>query len=124
MKQRNTKAQMEASNAAEATIHNADAYEQTCSELWKVQLQRLPLTMDFDRLLEETNLSKSKAYEKLNPDHENFDSIFPQGVPLYDSERSPRFWWSHEVVAWLKQRDKNNRKKWHTGNENEQLQQN
>ena len=121
MKQRSTNGQVAVRIAVEAAAHS-DAYEQTCSELWKVQLQRLPLTMDFDRLLGETNLSRSKAYELLNPAHENFDLIFPQGVPLYDSERSPRFWWSHEVVAWLKQRDTNNRKKWHKGNGNEQLQ--
>lgn len=85
--------------------------EQACSELWAMKLQAMPLTLDFSQLLKETQLTRSKAYEKMQKNHANFDPSFPQGIPLYDSDRSPKFWWSHEVVVWLTQRDQMTRKR-------------
>lgn len=108
MKCRRTKDPIPIRSGEEAANEHPDAYEQTCSRLWEVKLQQMPLTIDFDQLLDETNLSRSKAFELLNKRHENFDPMFPQGVPLYNSERSPRFWWTHRVIAWLMHRDTNN----------------
>lgn len=79
--------------------------EDSCSQLWALKLQSMPLTLNFDQLLEYTHLGRSTAYQKMQEKHANFDRTFPQGVPLHDGDRSPRFWWSHEVVAWLMQRD-------------------
>ena len=82
-----------------------DGYEQTCSRLWEEKLQRLPLTLDFDQLITETNLSRSKYFEITKEGHVSFDPKFPKGFPLYDSERSPRVWWAHRVIAWLMHRE-------------------
>lgn len=108
MKCRRKKDPIPIRSGEEAANQGPDAYEQNCSRLWEVKLQQMPLTIDFDRLLDETNLSRSKAFELLKDGHKNFDPRFPKGVPLYNSERSPRFWWSHRVVAWLMWRDANN----------------
>lgn len=56
-------------------------------------------TLAFKGLLKVTNLSRSKAYELMKSDPD-----FPQGIPLYDGERSPKFYWTHEVMAWLEAR--------------------
>lgn len=32
------------------------------------------------------------------------DATFPKGVPLFDSENSPKIYWTHEVIAWLEAR--------------------
>ena len=32
------------------------------------------------------------------------DPDFPKGVPLYDSELSPKFYWTHEAMAWAEGR--------------------
>lgn len=85
------------------------SHEQICSQLWVLKLQNMPLTLDFDQLLDNTHLGRSKVYEKMQEKHANFDPSFPQGVPLYDGECSPRFWWSHEVIAWLMLRDQRSR---------------
>lgn len=29
------------------------------------------------------------------------DPQFPKGVPIFDSENSPMFFWRHEALAWL-----------------------
>jgi predicted DNA-binding transcriptional regulator AlpA len=50
-------------------------------------------------LLRATKISRSKAYELMKSDPD-----FPQGIPLYDGERSPKFYWTHEVMAWLEAR--------------------
>lgn len=56
-------------------------------------------SLRFKELLNLLQVSRSKAYElkKTDPD-------FPKGVPLYDSERSPKFYWTHEAIAWLEGR--------------------
>lgn len=57
-------------------------------------------TLRFKGLLKVTQVGRSKAYELMREDPD-----FPQGIPLYDSERSPRFWWTDEVLAWVKKRE-------------------
>src|SRR3546814_13292265 len=48
-------------------------------------------TLRFSELLKVIRVSRSKAYELART-----DPTFPQGIPLFDTERSPRFWWTHE----------------------------
>lgn len=62
-------------------------------------LDRYGPTVRIDGLLEITCVSRSKAYELMQVDH-----TFPQGVPLYDGENSPRFYWTHEALAWVEAR--------------------
>lgn len=57
-------------------------------------------TLRFPEMLKVVNVGRSSAY-KLMQD----DPTFPQGIPLFDSERSPRIWWTHEVIAWVKSRE-------------------
>src|SRR3546814_12210049 len=49
-------------------------------------------TLRFSELLKVIRVSRSKAYELART-----DPTFPQGIPLFDTERSPRFWWTHEI---------------------------
>ena len=56
-------------------------------------------TLRFKGVLKVTGLSKSKAYELMKT-----DAAFPQGTPLYDGERSPKYYWTDEVMAWAKTR--------------------
>ena len=44
-------------------------------------------------------VGRSKAYMLMKE-----DPSFPKGVPLYDSENSPKFYWTHEAIAWLQGR--------------------
>lgn len=54
----------------------------------------------FPELLKVIRMGRSSAYEmmKKNPD-------FPKGIPLFDSDRSPRFWWTDQVLAWMRGRE-------------------
>ncbi|KAF1687962.1 hypothetical protein B1992_00545 [Pseudoxanthomonas broegbernensis] len=56
-------------------------------------------TLRFKDLLKVLSVSRSKAYElmKIDPD-------FPKGIPLYDSDQSPKFYWTHEAIAWVEGR--------------------
>lgn len=56
-------------------------------------------TLRLKDLLKMLSVSKSKAYELMKTDPE-----FPKGVPLYDGDRSPKFYWSHEAIAWIEGR--------------------
>lgn len=56
-------------------------------------------TMRFKELVKVGSFSRSKAYELRKS-----DPTFPKGTPLYDSENSPKFYWTHEVMAWLEAR--------------------
>ncbi|MCL1553740.1 helix-turn-helix transcriptional regulator [Xanthomonas nasturtii] len=56
-------------------------------------------TLSFKGLLKITGVSKSKAYEL-----KKTDPTFPKGIPLYDSDRSPRLYWTHEAIAWVEGR--------------------
>jgi predicted DNA-binding transcriptional regulator AlpA len=54
----------------------------------------------FAQLLKVTGMGRSKAYEVMKSDPE-----FPQGIPLFDSDRSPRFWWTEQVLTWMRGRE-------------------
>lgn len=56
-------------------------------------------TLRFKELLKIVRVSRSKAYELMK-----FDPDFPKGIPLYDSEQSPKFYWTHEAMAWVEAR--------------------
>ncbi|MFK3844738.1 AlpA family phage regulatory protein [Stenotrophomonas sp. PS02297] len=56
-------------------------------------------TLRLRGLLKATSLGRSKAFELMKTDPD-----FPQGIPLYDSDRSPKFYWTHEVMAWMEAR--------------------
>ncbi len=58
-------------------------------------------TLRFKELLKVTRVGRSKAYVLMKS-----DSNFPKGIPLYDSDRSPKFYWTHEAVAWVESRAK------------------
>jgi predicted DNA-binding transcriptional regulator AlpA len=55
----------------------------------------------FPQLLKVTRVGRSKAYELMKT-----DPTFPKGFPLFDSPRSPKIWWYHEVVTWIHEREK------------------
>ncbi|WP_295553115.1 hypothetical protein [uncultured Stenotrophomonas sp.] len=50
-------------------------------------------------LLRVIPVGRSKAYMLMKE-----DPSFPKGVPLYDGENSPKFYWTHEAIAWLQGR--------------------
>ncbi len=56
-------------------------------------------TLRLKDLLKVLSVSRSKAYELMKSDPD-----FPKGIPLYDSDRSPKFYWSHEAIAWVEAR--------------------
>lgn len=56
-------------------------------------------TLRFKGLLRVTKVSKSKAYELRRT-----DDSFPKGIPLYDGRNSPKFYWTHEALAWVESR--------------------
>lgn len=56
-------------------------------------------TLRFKELLRVTQVRKSKAYELIRS-----DDSFPKGVPLYDGRNSPKFYWTHEALAWVESR--------------------
>lgn len=57
-------------------------------------------TLRFKELLKLLRVSRSKAYELMKTDPD-----FPKGIPLYDSEQSPKFYWTHEAIAWIEGRN-------------------
>ncbi len=56
-------------------------------------------TLGFKNLLKFLSIKRSKAYQLMKE-----DPTFPKGVPLYESRRSPKFFWTHEAMAWLEAR--------------------
>lgn len=56
-------------------------------------------TLRLKELLKVVRVSRSKAYELMKSDPD-----FPQGIPLYDSDQSPKFYWTHEAMAWVEAR--------------------
>ncbi|WP_242876492.1 helix-turn-helix transcriptional regulator [Stenotrophomonas maltophilia] len=56
-------------------------------------------TLRLKELIKLLRVSRSKAYELMKTDPD-----FPKGVPLYDSELSPKFYWTHEAMAWAEGR--------------------
>lgn len=56
-------------------------------------------TLRLKELIKLLRVSRSKAYELMRSDPD-----FPKGIPLYDSELSPKFYWTHEAMAWAEGR--------------------
>lgn len=56
-------------------------------------------TLRLKELIKLLRVSRSKAYELMKTDPD-----FPKGIPLYDSELSPKFYWTHEAMAWVEGR--------------------
>ena len=56
-------------------------------------------TLTFKEMLKVTKVGRSKAYVLTKT-----DPSFPKGTPVYDSERSPKFYWTHEALAWSRSR--------------------
>ncbi|WP_295909978.1 AlpA family phage regulatory protein [uncultured Xanthomonas sp.] len=56
-------------------------------------------TLRLKELIKLLRVSRSKAYELMKSDPD-----FPKGIPLYDSEQSPKFYWTHEAMAWAEGR--------------------
>lgn len=71
--------------------------EQKCSA--KLEWQPDSPTLSFKNLLKFLSVKRSKAYQLMKE-----DPTFPKGVPLYDSRYSPKFFWTHEAMAWLEAR--------------------
>ena len=57
-------------------------------------------TVIFKEMLTLSKVGRNKAYEL-----KKSDPLFPLGIPLYEGEKSPQFYWTHEVVAWNESRD-------------------
>lgn len=55
--------------------------------------------LSLKELLRVIPVGRSKAYKLMKE-----DPTFPKGVPLYDGENSPKFYWTHEAIAWLQGR--------------------
>lgn len=68
-------------------------------------------TLTFKELLKVTKVKKTKAYRLMGKKYPDHDPDYPQGIPLFDSERSPKFWWTHEALAWSKKREEKARGK-------------
>lgn len=73
---------------------------------WKLAEQRVSLdwrpdgpTVRFKDLLKILRISRSKAYQLMQ-----VDKTFPRGTPLYDSPRSPKFYWVQDAIVWLEAR--------------------
>lgn len=57
-------------------------------------------TVRFHELLKVVRFGRSTAYKVFKE-----DPTFPKGTPLFDTPRSPRFWWYDQVIAWLRDRE-------------------
>lgn len=57
-------------------------------------------TIRFHELLKVARFGRSTAYKVFKE-----DPTFPKGTPLFDTPRSPRFWWYDQVIAWLRNRE-------------------
>lgn len=75
--------------------HRTTEYSRLAPPAWQPEGP----TLRFEGLLKVTNVRKSKAYELLKT-----DPSFPKGVPLYDGRNSPKFYWTHEALAWVETR--------------------
>ena len=64
-------------------------------------------TLSFAELLHVTKVGRSTAANFKNPKHKRFNSLYPQGFPLFDSTNSPRAYWTHHAAKWLFNRHTN-----------------
>lgn len=68
-----------------------------------------PLTIRLKEFLRVTGLGRSTAFEMWNPRSRLYDETMPVGFKLFDSPNAPRFFFFHEVVAWLMYRAEQSR---------------
>ena len=59
----------------------------------------------FGELLAVTKVSRSRAYELMNPNSPFFDPAYPKGFSLYDSPVSPKIYRLDVGRAWLRGRE-------------------
>lgn len=64
----------------------------------------LPLAIPFKQFLKVTGLGRSTSFEMRNPKSPRYDALMPQGFTLFDSPNATRYFFYHEVVAWLEHR--------------------
>ena len=83
---------------------------ETCSSAGMVQAGAMPAwqpdgpNLRFKELIKVMRVSKSKAYELIKKDPD-----FPKGIPLYDSERSPKIYRVSDALAWIEMRSNKSR---------------
>ena len=87
------------------------AVEQQEGDLDGMQWKPDSPTLTFNELQKVTKVKKTKAYRLMGKQYPDYDPDYPQGIPLFDSERSPKFWWTHEALAWSKKREEKARGK-------------
>lgn len=90
------------SNIFDSTTNTSEAlvqYQAVAGQALKSTLQHYGPTVRIDGLLEITRVSRSAAYVLMKTDPD-----YPKGIPLYDSEHSPKFYWTHEAIAWVESR--------------------
>ena len=90
--------------------HVAINNEEVCCSSATMQLDDVPLwqpessNLRFKELLTFMRMSKSKAYELIKS-----DPCFPQGIPLYDGDRSPKIYRLTDALAWIEMRSNKRR---------------
>lgn len=63
----------------------------------------------FPEFIKITGVGRSRSYDKWNEKSPFKDPDYPKGFPLYDSPRSPKVFWVHEALAWVKARSDKHR---------------
>ncbi|MBH1478407.1 helix-turn-helix transcriptional regulator [Stenotrophomonas maltophilia] len=89
------------------TIHSRSAPMPDCGAVLLADAALAPIpeglrdrpVLSLKELLRVIPVGRSKAYMLMKE-----DPTFPKGVPLYDGENSPKFYWTHEAIAWLQGR--------------------
>ena len=90
--------------------HVAINNEEVCRSSVTMQLDGMPLwqpessNLRFKELITFMRMSKSKAYELIKS-----DPCFPQGIPLYDGDRSPKIYRLTDALAWIEMRSNKRR---------------
>ena len=70
-----------------------------------------PITIRLKELLRVTGLGRSTVFKMMNPRSRLYDETMPTGFKLFDSPNAPRFFFYHEVIAWLTCRAEHSRSK-------------
>jgi predicted DNA-binding transcriptional regulator AlpA len=62
-------------------------------------LQHYGPVLRHKEMIKALSIGRSKSYEMAKK-----DPSFPKGIPLFDSENSPKIYSTHDVIAWLEAR--------------------
>jgi hypothetical protein len=93
-KHRNTSARTRLDKPVDRAQHS---YAPPCSlTAWKPDGP----TVRLRELLKVVRVGRSSAYHLMKN-----DPTFPKGTPLFDTPRSPRFWWYDQLIIWLRNRE-------------------